>query len=133
MVNIINIENKNQILAAKYKYDMLIFYISGEFCNPCKILKPNLFNLLENNSNYEINLGIITYKTSEDMKTENSKEMNSYFNVKKIPYLVCCVNGNIIDSLQSSDINIVKPFLEKSFNLEFLENKSQDDFMSDDF
>ena len=50
-------------------------------------MKPNLFNLLENNNNYEINLGIITYKTSEDMKTENSKEMNSYFNVKKIPYL----------------------------------------------
>jgi len=89
MTKIINIENKNQLLAAKYEHERLIFLISGGFCKPCQVLKPNLHTLLENNDNYGIVLAKITYETAKDMKHETAKEMNEYFDLKKIPFLVC--------------------------------------------
>ena len=138
MTKIINIENKNQLLAAKYEHERLIFLISGGFCKPCQVLKPNLHTLLENNDNYGIVLAKITYETAKDMKHETAKEMNEYFDLKKIPFLVCYNDTKKIDSLQSSKIDLVKPFLEKSFGIEMIypqpeEEESNDEFMAFDF
>lgn len=128
MVTKIEIENKNQLLAAKYSNDRILFLVYGDKCKPCQELKPKLFDLLENNSNHNIVIGLINYKAS--------KEINEYFNLKKIPYLVPSVDANLLDTLQSSKMELVHPFLEKSFNLEFLkteEEEEEDDFMDMDF
>ena len=131
MVEIINIENKNQLLAAKYTYEMLIFYVYGEKCQPCQILKPMLKELLENNDNYGIVVAMINYKTS--------KEMNEYFNLKKIPYLVFSKDSKFINTIQSSKIELVKPVIEKSFEIELIgkeeekKDEEEDDFMDFDF
>ena len=131
MVEIINIENKNQLLAAKYTYEMIIFYVYGEKCQPCQILKPMLKELLENNDNYGIVVAMINYKTS--------KEMNEYFNLKKIPYLVFSKDSKFINTIQSSKIELVKPVIEKSFEIELIgieeekKDEEEDDFMDFDF
>lgn len=131
MVEIINIENKNQLLAAKYTYEMIIFYVYGEKCEPCQILKPMLKELLENNDNYGIVVAMINYKTS--------KEMNEYFNLKKIPYLVFSKDSKFINTIQSSKIELVKPVIEKSFEIELIgkeeekKDEEEDDFMDFDF
>jgi thiol-disulfide isomerase/thioredoxin len=131
MVEIINIENKNQLLAAKYTYEMIIFYVYGEKCEPCQILKPMLKELLENNDNYGIVVAMINYKTS--------KEMNEYFNLKKIPYLVFSKDSKFINTIQSSNIELVKPVIEKSFKIELIgkeeekKDEEEDDFMDFDF
>ena len=133
MVKIINIENKNQLLAAKYTYEMIIFYVYGEKCEPCQILKPMLKELLENNENYGIVIAMINYKTS--------KEMNEYFDLKKIPYLVFSKDCKFINTIQSSKIELVKPVIEESFGIELIgkekeeekKDEEEDDFMDFDF
>ena len=130
MTTKITIKNKNQLLAAKYSNDRLLYLIYGDKCAPCQTLKPQLFKLLENNINNGIVVEMINYKAS--------KEINQYFELKKIPYLVACVDGKIIDTIQSSKMELVHPFLEKSFEMEFLkcfveEKEEEDDFMDMDF
>lgn len=130
MTNKITIENKNQLLASKYSNDRLLYLIYGDTCKPCQELKPKLFELLDNNSNNGVVVGMISYKAS--------KEINEYFNLKKIPYLVACVDSKIIDTIQSSKMELVHPFLEKSFGVEFLKCDNtgvneDDDFMDMDF
>ena len=130
MTNKITIENKNQLLASKYSNDRLLYLIYGDTCKPCQELKPKLFELLDNNSNNGVVVGMISYKAS--------KEINEYFNLKKIPYLVACVDSKIINTIQSSKMELVHPFLEKSFGVEFLkcdntDVNEDDDFMDMDF
>ena len=67
MVTKIEIENKNQLLAAKYSNDRILFLVYGDKCKPCQELKPKLFDLLENNSNHNIVVGLINYKASKEI------------------------------------------------------------------
>jgi len=119
----IDIENKNQLLAAKYKYERIIFYIYGDTCKPCQELKPKLFELLKSHDD-SIVVAMINYKTS--------KEMNEYFNLKKIPYLVMYKDSKKMSDIQSSKLELIKPCLSESFGMEFVPEAENDDFFLDD-
>ena len=112
-MKIITVENKNQLLAAKYEHDHIIFLVYGDTCKPCQDLKPELLKFLEANDSAEreFTLVMANYKSS--------KEINKYFELKKIPFLVFCRNTEIRGSIQSSKMELIIPELNKAFESEY--------------
>jgi thioredoxin-like negative regulator of GroEL len=112
-MKIITIENKNELLAAKYEHDNIIFLIYGDTCKPCQDLKPKLFEFLKDNDSAELEFTLVmaNYKSS--------KEINKYFGLKKIPFLVFCREADIKGSIQSSKMELILPELNKAFESEF--------------
>ena len=124
-MKIIPIQNKNQLLAIKYSADYVIFLVFGEKCEPCKILKPKLIEFLQKHDSleHEFNLVLINYKSS--------KEINKYFYLKKIPFLVFCKDTEIKGSIQSSKMELVIPVLNKCFDLNLSDDDDKLDFNGD--
>lgn len=121
-MKLINIETKNQLLALKYTYDKIIFFIYGDTCAPCNILKPKLFKCLEN-----IDVTVIT------MNYKSSNEINEYFELKKIPFLIFCKDSKIINSIQTSKLELLLPILNESLNLNVIDNTITQNLNDDDF
>ena len=124
-MKIIPIQKKNQLLAIKYSSNYVIFLVFGEKCAPCKELKPKLINFLQkyDSIEHEFNLVLINYKSS--------KEINEYFNLKKIPFIVFCKDAGIKGSIQSSNMNLIIPVLNKCFNLNISDKDDKLDFDGD--
>jgi thioredoxin-like negative regulator of GroEL len=111
-MKIINIENKNQLLAAKYEYKYVIFLIYGDKCEPCQTLKPKLIEFLQKNDTIDRNFALVM------VNYKSSKEINAYFDLKKIPFLIFCMDSDIKGSIQSSKMELVIPEMAKSFDLD---------------
>ena len=124
-MKIIQIQNKNQLLAIKYESQYIIYLVFGEKCAPCKELKPKLIEFLQKNDSveHEFNLVLINYKSS--------KEINEYFCLKKIPFLVFCTDCEIKGSIQSSKMDLIIPVLNESFQLNLSDKKDELDFDGD--
>ena len=124
-MKIIPIKNKTQLLATKYKYKYIIYLVFGEKCEPCQELKPKLINFLQKNDSikHEFNLVLVNYKSS--------KKINEYFNLKKIPFLIFCMDSKIRNSIQSSKMELILPILNEAFDLNLIEDEEELDFTGD--
>ena len=124
-MKIIPIQNKNQLLAIKYSTNYVIFLVFGKKCDPCQKLKPKLIEFLQKHDSveHEFNLVLINYKIS--------KEINEYFDLKKVPYLVFCKDTKIKGSIQSSKMELVIPVLNECFDLNLPDDDDKLDFDGD--
>ena len=97
-------------LKEKMKTNDLVILLYGLKCGPCLKLKPLLDDkIMRTESDKTLYVKI--------SKTQ-SKEINEYLNLKRLPLVSVIKNSELVYNKQSADINVLYPDIIKILNLE---------------
>ena len=114
--NILSFEDFNNYLD-KNKY--IILNVGAKWCKPCVALKPQLEKFVNVIDKFEF----IYLKLDYGIFEEEQEEFSKILNINKIPLTIFIVNGNVEESIISSDFSIVS---KKIF--EFINKYKEENF-----
>jgi thiol-disulfide isomerase/thioredoxin len=105
---IANLTSYEQLIGYIDKYKKIIINISAPWCKPCLAIKPQIEKFVSVIDTSEI----IYLKIDYDSYQEDNN-LESIFNVKKIPYFAFLQDNSVKDSFVSGDFSFVS---KKIFN-----------------
>lgn len=112
VLQIVPLSSKPDIVEFLEK-DRALVFLYGPTCGPCNRLKPKLYEDLATISNH-ITLGTINAQAYPELRT-------CYAQGAKIPFLIVFEKSDPVHTLQSSDIHVVRAFLNRHLDLEIVE------------
>lgn len=103
-----NLKSYDQLIEYIDKYKKIIINISAPWCKPCLAIKPQIEKFVS-----VIDIPEIIYLKIDYESYQEDNNLESIFNVKKIPYFAFLENNMVKDSFVSGDFSFVS---KKIFN-----------------
>ncbi len=107
MEEIIGLNNLDEFIINNQDNKNFILFFGASWCEPCKKLKNNILNMLEEIQNKNISLCYL------DIDNELNTEIVNKYNIKFLPTQICinltqindCLKINIINRIDGYDYN----------------------------
>ena len=129
---IANLTSYDQLIGYIDKYKKIIVNISAPWCKPCLVIKPQIEKFVSVIDTSET----IYLKIDYDSYQEDNN-LESIFNVKKIPYFAFLQDNSVKESFISGDFSFVSKkifnFIQNTQNTQNTQNieKKEDNFKID--